>query len=56
MSGKITITDAKLIREAYAEKKRVEREFSMAALARKFDVCPNTIYQIVHNKTHKKAA
>lgn len=53
INRKLTENDVRLIRAAYAEKQRVEREFSMQSLARKFDVHPNNIHQIITRRTFK---
>ena len=47
----LTAEDVKLIRECVAERKRVVKEFSRAALARKFNAHVHTIDQVIDGKT-----
>lgn len=51
---KLTADDVRLIRKCYAEKKRVEREFSRAGLASKFGVCVQTIDRVVDGQSWRQ--
>lgn len=51
---KLTQDDVKVIRQCYAEKKRIEREFSRKGLARKFGVCYQTIDRILDGQTWRE--
>ena len=50
----LTTDDVRLIREAYQEKKRIEREFSREGLARKFNVGVTTIDNVIDGKSWKR--